>query len=252
MPVERVSHVKDRGSKYSNIHGPERFRSSGPNEGLRSPVNRKAHHPPQIAKSHRGSRARDDFLSCATSEIPHSPKKHISSVPRDVLTSSVERQSRPPSQIAKRIQSPASKDAHKSSAKSKTAYSSPSAQRPLARLSKKRVYNESQEKPLYYAYSQCVCDLEEDSNGEAKLPRAKRSGKALYVLDHDGTRVISCAHLRECDRFVVKYPMEYDPATIASDFLRAVGSHPRKPALNQYWNQELETELQAISNLKGG
>lgn len=237
---------------YSNIHGAERSRSSVPNEGLRSPVNRWTLPPPQRAKLHKSSRARDDFLSCVNLKTPHPPGKHISSVPRDVLTSSVKGQSRPSSQIAKRIPTSASKDDHKSSAKPKTARPSPSAQRPLARLSKRRVYNQFHTEPVYHAFAQCMCDLENDGDGEDKLLRAKRSGKALYVLDHDGTRVISCAHLRECVCFVVKYPIKYDPATIASDFLRAISSHPRQPALNQYWNQKMENELENICILRGG
>lgn len=218
-------------------------------EVLPSPVNRTTLHPPERTKSHNSSIARNDYLSCVNRKTP---KKDTHSVAEDVHTSFVEHRSRHPSDIAKRILNSTSKDVHQSTTKPKTAYLSRSAQRSLARLSKKRVYNQADTKPIYFPYAQCVCDLEQDSDGEDKLPHAKYFGKAMYILDDDGTQVTSCAHLPGCVRFVVEYPVKYDPATIASDFLRAIGSHPHQPALNQYWNKMLETELQAISILKGG
>lgn len=243
MPAEKVSRDRHRVSEHPTIPRAERPRNSEPKEVLRSPVNRKLLHPHKRESSYKISIARDEFLSSVIRKAPHPPKKNRGSVPEAVVTSSVKHLARSPAQLAQESRISKTHQLLKSTVK---------APRPLARLSKRRVYNELNTEPIYLAYAQCVCDLKDDSNGENKLRRAERTGKALYVLDNDGTHVVSCAHLRNCVRFVPEYPVSYDPATVASDVLRAIGSHPREPALNQYWNLKLATELQAITNLKGG
>ena len=247
------SHVRGSVSKHSTIPQAERSRSSISKDALRLRVNRKTPHPSHLAKKYKNPEAGNALRSpliCKAPSTPQTTQSYTSSIPEDILTPSVKRMARSTSHIAKRILSPASKDRPKSAVKPKTAYPSQSASRPLAWPSKRKVYDPPVRKPAYSHYSQCTCDVEEDSDGEDKLTRAEFSGKAIYVLGYSGTQVISCAHLRDCVQFVVEYPVQYDPATIVTDFLRARGSHPRLPALNQYWNETLAMELQAIRILK--
>lgn len=150
---------------------------------------------------------------------------------------------------AKRALEPVSTNTRSSPRRVKIAQESRSAKRKVARTSKKKVYNEDDDEDpsIYFPYMKCGCDFISDGEGGYALDNAEKTGKVTWVLTTDGFDS-TCPHLRECKRFPVKYPVKYDPTTIARDILRATGSHPYLPALNQNWNEKLAGELNAIVN----
>lgn len=101
----------------------------------------------------------------------------------------------------------------------------------------KKVRRHLKAKSIFNPYAGCLCNVNENIGGESTLSRAKRSGEAIQILDHNGIIGASCTHLQGCARYAVKYPVKYDPATVATEILRAMGLHPYLPALNQYWDE---------------
>lgn len=214
-----------------------------------STVDRKAPHPSRIAKHYKSSVSKPAFrsplermVSCP-SQIAETYRIPVA---RRILGSPVKPISPDFPQSIEGHRSPSAKHVPQTSTKINAVHSSNSAPRRVARLSKKHVYHDFDRKPVFTPYSKCLCDIEQDSDGEDKLSRAQFSGTAIHILQQDGTEAMSCPHLRDCARYSVKYPICYDPTTIARDILRAIGEHPCLPALNQHWNEKLASDMHAL------
>lgn len=180
-------------------------------------------------------------------------ERHSSSILKDIHCSSVKSKTKHTIAEAEdtsnvpaipQYMDPILKDLHRSSFKPKKV----SRPQPARRRRPKQQYHDSQpEEPFYQPWIHCVCDLEEDSDGESTLTRAKNNGTAIYIIDDDGDfKGRSCPHLRECTHYIASYPDKYEPKTVASDFLRILGQHPWLPALNQRWEEKRESEKQAL------
>ena len=97
------------------------------------------------------------------------------------------------------------------------------------RPSKWQPFIEPSEEPAYHPYFNCMCDLKTMSADGEELAHAMAKGKVNDIIGPDGN---STSHLLSCEANQAKWCTSYDPATIATDFLRAVGCHPYLPPLN--------------------
>ena len=110
---------------------------------------------------------------------------------------------------------------------------------------KRKLDDQDLDEPIYFPYSQCLCDLEKNSHcgcsdhgwdPQSALSHAIAAGKAIYVIDQQTGE--SVEHLPTCEANPLKKPKHYNPKTIAEDTLRAEGIHPYLPALNEHFVED--------------
>ena len=109
-----------------------------------------------------------------------------------------------------------------------------------AKRPKRTPNNQYLDEPIYFPYSQCLCDLEKDSHcgcsghgwdPQSALSHAIAAGKAISIVNQQTGE--SVEHLSTCEANPLKKPKHYNPETIAEDILRAEGVHQYLPALNE-------------------